>query len=187
MTGTIDVKCPWCSATLRILQSPGMENKNITCPNCKKTSPFSQFKIVVAKDDESVTCFPGTDSNNQHQVKENLLIGRLIIPLTGITYQLLPGRNIIGRKASASTANFQIDTGDHKRMSREHLIIEVKRVPAAGLMHYVSLYKERVNKTFIHSTKLLWGDTLILQHGDIIKLPDVDIRFELPDEEATQL
>ena len=54
-------------------------------------------------------------------------------------------------------------------------------------MHYVSLSKERVNKTFINNTQLLYGDTLILQHGDIIKLPDINVRFEIPDDEATQI
>ena len=184
---TLDVKCPWCSAILRIKSAPGMEGKNITCPNCKHISPFTQFKTVVPKEEENVTCFPGGIGNVPTPTKENLIIGRLIIPLSGDSYQLLPGKNIIGRKASASVANFQIETGDNKRMSREHLIIEVKRVPSIGFTHLVSLYKERVNKTFINSTELLWGDTLILQNGDILKLPDVDIRFELPDEEATQI
>ena len=184
---TLDVKCPWCSALLRIKSTPGMEGKNITCPNCKHTSPFTQFKTVVPKEEESATCFPGGLGNLPTPIKENLIIGRLVIPLTGISFQLLHGKNIIGRKASASTANFQIETGDIKKMSREHLIIEVKRIPTTGFMHYVSLYKERVNKTFINSTELLWGDTLILQNGDIIKLPNVELKFELPDEEATQI
>ena len=184
---TLDVKCPWCSAVLRIKSSSGMEGKNITCPNCKHISPFTQFKAVIPREEESVTCFPGGLVNLPTPTKENFIIGRLVIPLSGISYQLLSGKNIIGRKSSASTANFQIETGDNKRMSREHLIIEVKRVPTIGFSHLVSLYKERVNKTFINSTELLWGDTLILQHGDIIKLPDIELKFELPDEEATTI
>ena len=184
---TLDVKCPWCSALLRIKSAKRMEGKNITCPICKHTSPFTQFKKIIQAEEESETCLPGTDGNTPNLSQENIIIGRLIIPITGISYQLLPGKNIIGRKASASTANFQIETGENKRMSREHLIIEVKRVSTTGFIHLVSLYKERVNKSFINSTELLWGDTLILQHGDIINLPDIDMRFELPDEEATQL
>lgn len=184
---TLDVKCPWCSAVLRIKSTPGMEGKNITCPNCKHTSPFTQFKQIIPVEEESETCLPGGIGNGPMPTKENLIIGRLVIPLSGISYQLLPGKNIIGRKASASTANFQIDTGNSKKMSREHLIINVKRIPSSGYIHYVSLYKEHVNKTFINSTELLWGDTLILQQGDLIKLPDIDLKFELPDEEATQI
>lgn len=182
---TLDVKCPWCSAILRIRQTPGMEGKHITCPNCKKNSPFLQFKPVAPKEDESVTCFPG--ESIEKKTFENLLIGRLVNLSNGLKFQLHSGRNIIGRKASASNANYQIPTGDNKRMSREHLIIEVKRVPTTGFTHYVSLYKERVNKTFINSTELLWGDTIILKDGDIIKLPDLELRLEIPDEEATQI
>lgn len=184
---TIDVKCPWCSATLRIRQAPGMESKKITCPNCKQTSPFLQFKKAVTIEDESATCFRSSNYNSQNLKSENLIIGRLIIPLSGVSFQLKPGKNIIGRKATASSAHFQIPTGENKRLSREHLIIEVKRLPSIGFRHSVSLYKERVNKTFINNTQLLYGDTLILQHGDIIKLPDLNVRFELPDEEATQI
>lgn len=185
---TLDVKCPWCTATLRIRQTPGMERKNITCPNCKNTSPFQEFKKVIPVEEECITQFLGRNVDGNTQKKdENLVLGRLIIPLTGISYQLLPGKNIIGRKASSTTADFQIDTGEKKRMSREHLIIEIKRIPTAGLTHYVSLYKENVNRTFINKTELYWGDTLILQNGDIIKLPDIEIKFELPDEEATQI
>ena len=183
---TIDVKCPWCSATLRMKLSPGLESRNIPCPNCKQTSPFVKFKKVTSNEDESVTCFPGQGGKSQNNKPENLIVGRLIIPLAGISYQLKPGKNIIGRKATASTAHFQIPTGENKRLSREHLLIEVKRVPSMGFTHLVSLYKERVNKTFVNNTQLLYGDTLILQHGDIIKLPDLNVRFELPDEEATQ-
>ena len=184
---TIDVKCPWCSATLRIRQTPGMESKNITCPNCKQTSPFIKFKKVVPIEEESITCFPGNNRTNQEVNPENLIIGRLVVPLSGISFQLQPGKNIIGRKVTSSTANIQIPTGENKRLSREHLIIEVKRMPSNGFIHYVSLYKEKVNKTYINNTELLFGDILILQHGDIIKLPDIELKFEIPDAEATAL
>lgn len=184
---TIDVICPWCTAKLRLRKTPGMEGKNLTCPNCRQTSPFLNYKKAVPIEEESVTCFPGGPENAQKVKTENLVIGRLIIPLSGISFQLKNGKNIIGRKASSSIAEFQISTGENKRLSREHLVIEVKRIPSSGFMHYVSLYKERVNKTYVNNTQLLYGDTLILQHGDIIKLPDLNIRFEIPDEEATQL
>lgn len=130
------------------------------------------------------TQMPGNHINN---APEKLIIGKLIVPSLGVSYQLNAGANVIGRKASASKAHFQIDTGTNKRMSREHLIIEVKRIPSKGFTHHVSLFKERVNKTFVNASQLLWGDKIILQHGDRIKLPDMDLRFELPDEEATQI
>ena len=184
---TLDVKCPWCSAVLRIKSAPGMEGKNITCPNCKHSSPFTQFKPVIPVVEESITCFPGGTGNVPKPAKENLIIGRLIIPLTGISYQLLPGKNIIGRKSPASSANLQIETDGNKKMSREHLIIEVVRLPTFGFTHCASLYKEKVNKTFINEAELMWGYTQILQHRDVIKLPGAELRFELADEERTKI
>ncbi len=70
-------------------------------------------------------------------------------------------------------------------MSREHIVIEVKKLPVKGFVHYVSLYKEKVNKTSIGNEPLLYGDCVVLNHGDIIKLPDATLRFEIPDGEET--
>ena len=70
-------------------------------------------------------------------------------------------------------------------MSREHIVIEIKKVPAKGFVHYLSLYKEKVNKTFVGNEPLVYGDCIILNHGDIIKLPDADLRFEIPNEDDT--
>lgn len=103
----------------------------------------------------------------------------------GVSFQLKPGRNIIGRKGQNSDANFQIDTADKRSMSREHIVIEVKKLPVKGFVHYVSLYKEKVNKTSIGNEPLLYGDCVVLNHGDIIKLPDATLRFEIPDGEET--
>ena len=183
MDEIIDVKCPWCSSVIKIKTAPGIEGKVLRCPTCKNVAPFVKYKRVVRpqqSEDDGDTKVGGF-------IKENLIIGKLIVPSLGLSYQLKPGKNIIGRKASASAANFQIPTGESKKMSREHLVIEVKRVPTVGYNHYVSLFKERVNKTTINNTQLQPGDTLILQSGDIIKLPDIDIRFELPDDDETQI
>lgn len=185
---TMQVKCPWCSAVLKIMVQPQMDDKPLTCPVCKKTSKFNQYKKVVPKtqifgaDDSETKVNPGGAFNSN-----KLVIGKLVIPTSGLSFQLRLGRNIVGRKASSSSANHQIPTGENKRMSREHLLIDVRRAPTSGFEHRVSLFKERENKTYINNTQLLFGDTLILQHGDIIKLPDLTIRFEIPDEEATTL
>ncbi|MCH5223542.1 MAG: FHA domain-containing protein [Muribaculaceae bacterium] len=181
----INVKCPWCSAVLKIKAAPGIDNASLCCPVCKKTSPFSQFKKFVAEESETQFVNHPGSGNSASGLKS--VIGKLVIPSKGIAFQLKLGRNIIGRKASTSTANFQISTGESKRLSREHIIIDVKRLSSGGVAHHVSLVKERVNKTYLNNSELTFGDTLILQNGDMIKLPDVNILFELPDEERTQL
>ncbi|MBD5355436.1 MAG: FHA domain-containing protein [Bacteroides sp.] len=117
----------------------------------------------------------------------NFTIGKISFLDNGISYQLHPGRNVIGRKSLRSEADIQIDTAGKRSMSREHIVIEVKKVPIKGFVHYLTLYKEKVNPTYIREEQVLYGDCIILSHGDIIKLPDAILKFEIPDEEATDI
>lgn len=197
----LKIRCPYCGAVLSVKNQPGIETKSVTCPICKQKSPFKAFKAV------NVNADPGTDLPNQGhgagnatggdatQIMQNgaqhstaqsqgLLIGSLIVVSTGQTFNLRPGRNVVGRKAQASSANFQIDTAGGKRMSREHLIVDVARV-GDSFMHTAKLYKERVNDTFINDSRLCYGDTIVLQRGDIIHLPDADVKFNISDSEGT--
>lgn len=190
---TLNVKCPWCSSILKIGVTPGMDGKSLTCPVCKRQNLFKDFKVYDPSSqqpaseaaDGDTKIYMGPQQGAGAPKAENLLVGRIVIIPTGRAFQLKHGKNVIGRKASASSAQFQIPTGDNKRMSREHLVIEVKRSPAAGILHLVSLFKQKVNKTFINSKELLWGDIIILQDGDIIKLPDLELKFEIPDDDRT--
>ncbi len=113
-------------------------------------------------------------------------LGRLIVVSTLTPFQLKLGKNIIGRKATGSAAHVQIPC-DNKLISREHLVIEVTNEPSKGLVHYVSLAKQQVNPTFVGKTKLEFGDKLVLSHNDIIHLPDIELRYEILDEEETEL
>lgn len=195
MDEIIQIKCPFCGAVLSVKNQPGIETKNVSCPICKQKSPFTQFKRVTpggAAGDDSLTEYPQHEEHTQYIAKEqteiksqNLIIGQLRINDSGVKFQLKPGRNVVGRKASKSEADFQIETGENRNMSREHIAIEVKKVPGKGFMHFLMLCKERINKTFIGNDPLLYGDRIVLNHGDIIRLPDCTLKFEIPDEEAT--
>jgi len=193
MNEIIQIKCPWCSATLSVLRQKDMESKNVTCPACGQKSPFVKFKATQAAtdNDDGCTKYPpknnATDQTATELPKINLRIGRLNIQNTGISYQLKTGRNIVGRKALSSSADFQIPTGDNNTMSREHLIIEVKNIPGKGFVHYVSLFKERLNKTFVDNEQITYGDCVILNNGDSLRLPGATLLFELPDNDATTI
>lgn len=192
----IKIKCPCCGAILALKPQGGIEKISITCPVCKEMSPFKAYKLIVKKTSEP-TDYPNGNSDGKTEYDKtggateigetpNLSIGQLrVLNSPATKYRLKPGKNIIGRKASASTADFQISITDSKRTSREHLMIEVKKVPGKGLTHYVSLYKEKVNATHLNNERLVYGDCLILNHGDKIKLPDTTLLFEIPDEEGT--
>lgn len=198
-TAILKIRCPHCGAVLSVKNIPNIESKSVPCPICKQKSPFVNFKVLPQGPMPQAD--PGTDLPENHDVggmpnpdltafgqqpgSGNLIIGRLTVIGTGQSYQLMPGANIIGRKASASSAQFQIVTGDAKRMSREHLVITVVKKPGQGFMHYARLYKAHVNATSVNGTQLMFGDEVILNKGDIIQLPDANIRFDLPDEEGT--
>lgn len=128
-----------------------------------------------------------SDGKTQINLGSNWVLGKLTVEETGQSYQLKPGRNVVGRKAQSSSADFQIAATADKRMSREHLVIEVKKVPGKGFVHYVSLFKEQCNPTQVGHETLMYGDCLILNHGDRLRLPGVTVKFEIPDGEGTEM
>lgn len=200
MNEIIQIKCPFDGAVLSVKNQPGIETKDVICPICKHKYPFTQFKRVTQTMDnrEPGTEYPGNEEHTRyaygnHSNEEtdfgqmNFTLGKVRLLGTGVSYQLKPGRNVIGRKGEKSNADFQIDTAEKRSMSREHIVIEVKKVPSKGFVHYVSLFKERINKTYIGDEPILYGDCMVLNHGDIIKLPDASLKFEIPDDDATNI
>ena len=200
MDDIIKIKCPYCGAVLSVKNQAGIESKSVTCPICKQKSPFKDFKKIIDKPngDGEHTQYPGSDGEKtSYQTSSsdpgtdigtglNFTLGRLKVMPSGPSFQLKPGKNIIGRRASQSSADFQIPMQTSKRMSREHLIIEVKKVQGKGFVHYASLCKQKINKTLIGNEQLEYGDCIVLNHGDVIKFPDVNVKFEIPDEEGTE-
>lgn len=197
MDEIIQIKCPFCGAVLSVKDQPGIESKNVTCPICKKKYLFSEFKKVNENfnaggdteypgggDEPTSLAFGGA---SQPSDGPNFTLGKLIVQGTALSFQLKPGKNVVGRKAHKSEADIQIDTGDGRFMSREHLVIDVKKYPGKGFVHYVSLYKEKVNKTCIGNNQLYYGDCIVLNDGDFIHMPDVELKFVIPDDDATQI
>ena len=190
MNDIIQIKCPFCGALLSVKALPGIENKSITCPVCKQTNRFTQYMVMTAGTAASNGAQSngfGDDDATQYGPM-NFNIGLLRLAGTDVTYQLMPGKNEVGRKSTNSTVDFQIDTGVNRRMSRNHLTIDVVKEPHKGFVHYVSLSKENVNPTTVDGNPLHYGvDKVILHNGAVIRLPDAELRFEMPDEEATEI
>lgn len=200
MDEIIKIKCPFCGTVLSVKNQPGIEKKHVTCPICKNKYPFTEFKRVspgaTYNNEEPDTEYPETDDTIRHSGNDktetqlpqmNFTLGRLKVVGTTTVFPLRTGRNVVGRKSEKSQADFKIDTAEKRAMSREHILIEVKKLPVKGFVHYVSLYKKEVNKTFIGNEPLVYGDVLILGHGDVIRLPDATLKFEIPDDEATEI
>lgn len=199
MNEIIQIKCPFCGAVLSVKNIPDIDRKNVTCPICKQTNRFVSYKLIDPKAarDSKASVNGAHNSNRKYDTGANdatqygpmnFTIGRLKLQGSDICYQLKPGINEIGRKSKNSSVDFQIDTGDSRRMSRKHLVVEVVKESYKGYVHYVSLSKENVNPTTVNGNQMCYGvDKVILNNGAIIKLPDAELRFEIPDEEATEL
>lgn len=196
----MNIKCPHCGKILLIKQQITDFSRVITCPVCKESSALSNFRILDNNrqpqgdhtqyggqggrtDFNDCTHFDETQATG-HTNYGNSLIGSLTITGTpqASPCKLIIGKNIVGREwPGNSITNIQIPTPGKNRMSREHLVIEVKEVAGKGIVHYASLYKQNVNPTFINKERLMFGDCVILRDGDLIDLPDASLKFTLDD------
>lgn len=199
VTEQIKIKCPCCGAILAIRIQPNIENRNLKCPVCRESSPFRLFKKIEnfgRNDADDPTIYPEENVRSKSLetsysgADENGLLGILIhgSGKSAMSFRLKIGKNIIGRKAPDSSADIQIPfPADCRRMSREHLMIEVKAVHGKGFVYYASLCKKKVNDTFVNKEKLEFGDCIVLKEGDVLSLPDAELTFEIPDEDSTIL
>lgn len=198
MDEIIKLKCPLDGIVLTIKYEPGIEHRIFTCPICKRKYPFSQFRMDAQHTDNSgpgrmnphggrPAGHPCQDSQDEatNYVSINFTLGMVTLLGTDLSYLLMPGRNVIGRQSASSLADFQIETPGKRGMSREHIVIEVKKEPGKGFVHYLSLCKEKVNATYLGNKLLAYGSSVVLNHDDVIRLPDATLKFEIPDDEST--
>ncbi len=182
MIDEIKIGCPQCGARLKVKNQKGIEFMSLTCPVCKKKSAFNEYTRKPEEAEDEKTEYGGIRGEHTTTGQEcNSFIGQLRMVSTNRIFELKPGLNIIGRQSEVSKATCQIPD-ESKHMSREHLVIDVKHYPKTGYVHYVCLYKERVNSTFVDKEKLVFGDRIILNHMNKLKLADIILRFEIPED-----
>ena len=195
----MNIKCPHCGKVLLIKQQISDFSKVVKCPVCHEASPLRDFKIIEEIDKGDKTNYgikkDETKYSNKPEGETTIdngetTIGDNSIPQSGFIidlgspndppYRLKKGKNIIGRAWSGNTiTDIGIHTPGKNRMSREHLVIEVKDVDGRGTVYQASLYKRNVNPTFINKEQLTFNDCVILHEGDIIDLPDASLKFTL--------
>lgn len=90
------------------------------------------------------------------------------------SHKLVEGENIIGRDVESSRATIRIKSSN--RMSRQHLIINVEKINKS-VIHKASLVKEKCNPVMINGQKVVYGEEVILNNDDIIKVADVTLNF----------
>lgn len=190
MNEFIQKKCPSCGAILTIKNQEGLQNTTVTCPVCHQTYPFVNMKDLTPQG-------PGLNAGNAGgyskdpgtnvKVPTNRTIGQLILQPMNQRFRLNMGQNIIGRQSSSSSATIQINTMGGLKMSRQHLIINVKTDPLGNIQHECMLCKPQCNDTYLNGAKLQYGDRVLLQHGTQLRLPDATLIFVIEDNDATQI
>lgn len=174
---TVTIKCPFCGAILQASKVPDMEKRSITCSVCNHKNPFTKFKIIKVTPSNNGDGDTQTDFDEYTQTDISINTGIGCLKSGSTTFTLKEGRNVIGRKAEKATADIQIDTGESREMSREHIVITVSYNTAKGYVHKLSLFKEKVNKVCVGTEEIVFGDTIILNDGNEITLPDAKLIF----------
>lgn len=183
-------KCPKCGKKLGFKNEPANKTLVVRCSACLNTIPYCdlldvvQTPVVVEDKTENPQDNTNTTTIVTPASKKNQQAVLRLMSKPGKTYNLKTGKNIIGRAAPTSSADIQIDTAALKRMSREHAVIEVTQY-SGRCSYYFSLYKESLNPTAVSGEKILYGDSFILKHGDLLQLPDAVLRFEILDGDGT--
>jgi predicted Zn finger-like uncharacterized protein len=169
----ISVRCPHCHVGLKVDEHKLPAGIHaFKCPSCQGAIPvslLSQQAPAPSKDAGQTSILPRTQAG----------IGVLHVEANGDTdEQQLPlqeGQNIVGRKAMASRANVCIHTFD-KSMSREHLLIEVKKDGASGYKHFLQDNNSK-NQTLYNGNCLGRGEIVVLSDGDEIVIGHTLLRF----------
>ena len=169
----IPVKCPHCKVGLKVDEQKVPKGiVSFKCPKCKHDIPVS---LLANKQEHRTTS--GTDTVVFQPSKTEG--GKLTVFPNDNTkeqvFHLQEGHYIVGRKASVSNANICIETDD-KMMSRNHLLIDVKKKTHGGLIHCLSDYQSK-NKTMYNGKYLEKGEEVVLQNNDEIKIGNTLLRF----------
>ncbi len=165
------VECPRCKSLLQVKQKQGELVKDVTCPVCNKIIQ------VLFSDDEGKTIYGGVPDDGRTVLPTNQqMVSSCALMVDGVEYELLLGKNTVGRKASTSLASIQLSTSD-MYMSRHHSIINVRRI-ADGSLRVSVLNYENKNKTFVDGIPLEAGDEPILHNGSIILMGKTQVTFK---------
>lgn len=157
------IKCPSCGVVLEVKNSQDEAMKIIKCPKCSTPLRVRFKKQEMPSMDAETHLAARGDSAKTQLADGKPSTGRAAILCEGKTYPLHEGLNIVGRKASTSTADVQIDVGD-RYMSRQNAAVTVRPVGGKYVVSIASL--KNPNPILIGSEKLLDGDEVILSDGD---------------------
>ena len=182
--------CPKCKAVLDVKNSQNETVKQITCPSCKTVLQVKfqpQQEPLEAKtfyappkpsaDNGATQLVGGSFGATQLVMSPKKETSKAILQYGGVSYPLEEGQNIVGRKASTSTATVQIDTAD-RYMSRQHCRITVTTLPDGPKKAVLSNYQNK-NQTTIDGQPIKTGDAIRFTDGNSITMGHTTITFKL--------
>lgn len=181
---TIKIKCPNCGAVLTVADNPANVGKSVKCPVCKEKYRFTEFKLVLPKNEDSDRTTHGLNvsSEDRTRLPESPRVntfGYLLHKDHLKKYELSAGLNLIGRKTykTAPVASVPIETED-LGFSRRHLYIEVLMGPDGVVRHY-AYNAENKNETTVNGVRLETDDKIILHDSDVIRSADTTLVFKV--------
>ena len=151
------VRCKNCNAELQVPNPNNEAVRVVQCPFCRIGLRVVFKKIYVPPVDEE----PGTVLGGGEINKST----KAVLVCNGKEYPLRLGKNVVGRKASTSKADVQIDTDD-LTMSRSHSIFYVVKV--GDTLRVGIANANNLNPTKVGSKILKKGDDLDLSDGTIL-------------------
>lgn len=159
------IKCPNCHGMLEVTNPKGEEVLLITCPN-----PNCKAKMRVQFD---------TGKTILAQSKKNEMVPGFLA-YQGHTYELMEGKNAIGRSSSKHEAQIELATDD-KSMSRLHCQIEVVKLKSNRMKVIISDLRtpEKIAQMplCVEDEPLAKEDRVVLADGDYILMGRQRIRF----------
>lgn len=171
------IQCPACKVVLDVRNSANESEKTFTCPKCSSVlrvkfleqAEINNANTVIAGNKIDVGGSTVLANSRQSNCRPRLLCN-------GKEYALAEGCNIIGRKASSSSATIQISTAD-MTMSRLHVKIYVTTFPDGSNKVVISNYKNK-NETIVEGQKIGHSEEIRLMDGYQIKAGETVLTFK---------
>lgn len=179
--GKIFITCPECRQRLSFNEVPGYQNMVVECPKCHFKANASVYQSGAqargaqgADDMPTQLVLPPKNANE---------LGQIRVISTNEVQFLLPGQNVIGRRAASGTADIKISNDEY--MSRQHVRIDVMEKESGYVHHLVEINSKNIVK--LNGKPINRGDILIIKFGDVLTLGTTDILLESSCDESTRL
>lgn len=178
---TKTVKCPSCGVLLEVRNSQNEEVKIINCPQCGTTLRVRFSKLADEAIDAETHIAGGGGRDGETIIARPVTAqDRVYIVCGGKKYELSVGSHIVGRKASSSTADVQIETDD-RYMSRHNALVKVSK--ANGLLIVTIANHKNQNPIKVGTVQLLSGDEVILRDGDVFTMGITKMTLKIEKDE----